>query len=51
MEANQNFHHNNKMYRRGEKVDIEDVAELKELKVKGIVVDKYVKPKAKAKSE
>ncbi len=51
MQANQNFYHNNVMYRTGQNVDIKDMAEVKILKDKGIIVDKYEKPKAKVKAK
>ncbi len=47
MQAVKNFYHNNVMYKKYDNVSIKDLAEAKELKVKGLVADKVEKPKAK----
>ena len=47
MQAVKNFYHNNVMYKKGQKVDIKDISEVKELKIKGTIADKVDKPKAK----
>ena len=47
MQAARNFYHDGAMYKKGQKVDIKDLSDLKELKSKGLVADKVDKSKAK----
>lgn len=47
MQAAQNFFHNDIKYKKYDKVDLKNTAELKELKAKGLIADKVEKPKVK----
>lgn len=47
MQAAQNFYHNDTMYKKYDKVNIKDVAEVKDLKSRGIIADKVERPKVK----
>jgi len=47
MQAAQNFFHNDKKYKKYDKIGSINAAELKELKAKGLVADKVERPKVK----
>jgi len=47
MQAAKNFYHDNVKYKKYQKVDIKDIAAVKELKSKGLIAEKVDKPKVK----